>query len=372
MMTKYIEQLDNRTAEILRQNGFDTLPFDKLVENLVRNGIDPSRNWVKGPVTPLEDEKIDHLPTEKAERERLTELGRKALAAGQVAVLILNGGMATRFGSRAKGIAEAVDGRSFLDLKISQAEKAAAGQAEIILMNSFATEAASKEHVRGLSISRSVSVRHFNQLASIRVTRQGEIFRTADGAASLHAPGHGDVLYALKGSGELNRFIDQGGKYITVSNVDNLAAGLDPLIIGKHIDKNRPMTVEIVAIQPGDAGGFPAVVDGRPILLEAFRVPPTFDFMTAKRFNTNSFVFDAEAFLVEAELSFYTVTKKVDGKEAVQFERLIGQLTEFVDVTWLEVDRDGSSSRFIPIKTPQDLIAEADRLRALLSKQGVL
>lgn len=369
-MTKFSDTLDKKTKAVLEKNGFDTIPFDALVTDLKQHGIDLDRNLVKGPVMPLEDDAIDHLPDEGANRDRLSALGKKAIDAGEVAALVLNGGMATRFGSRAKGIAEAVDGRSFLDLKLTQIDVASQGKAEILLMNSFATEDATRDHVAKLSLRS--SVRQFNQMASIRVTRDGAVFVTADGEASLHAPGHGDLLYALPRSGELKRFMDRGGKYITVSNVDNLAAGLDPLIIGKHIEKNRPMTVEIVPIRRGDAGGFPAMLNGSPVLLEAFRVPKSFDFMRAKRFNTNSFVFDAAAFLTDVDLSWYTVVKKVAGMEAVQFERLIGQLTEFVEVTWLEVDREGSSSRFVPIKTPQDLVTEAAALRSLLSRQGVL
>jgi UTP--glucose-1-phosphate uridylyltransferase len=369
-MTNLFDTLDETTKKLLKRNGFDTLPFESLVASLKRDGVDMSRNLVHGPIMPLTGNDIDRLPTNHAERERISELGRRAIEAGETAVLVLNGGMATRFGSRAKGIAEAVNGRSFLDLKLSQVDVAASGRAEILLMNSFATEDASKEHLQKLSISS--PIHHFNQMASIRVTKEGEVFRTENGMPSLHAPGHGDLLYALPLSGELKRFMDKGGKYITVSNVDNLGAGLDPLIIGKHIDAARPMTVEIVPIRPGDTGGFPAVVNNRPVLLEAFRVPKSFDFMKAERFNTNSFVFDVSAFVTEADLSWYTVVKTVEGREAVQFERLIGQLTEFVDVTWLEVERVGSTSRFLPVKTPKDLIDEADRLCAVLTAQGVL
>jgi UTP--glucose-1-phosphate uridylyltransferase len=369
-MMKQIDAFDENTKAVLGKNGFETIPFDKLTAALRENGIDENQNLIKGPAAPLSDDKIDRLPRNDREKLRITALGKQAVEAGQVAVVVLNGGMATRFGSRAKGIAEAVDGRSFLDLKLTQADIASSGKAEILLMNSFATEAATQKHLKTLSISS--QIRQFNQMVSIRVTPRGDIFLTKAGTPSLHAPGHGDLLYALTQSGELKRFMDRGGKYITVSNVDNLAAGLDPLIIGMHIDKKRPMTVEIVPIHPGDTGGFPAVVDGRPILVEAFRVPKSFDFMQVKRFNTNSFVFDAAAFLTEAELSWYPVLKTVEDKKAVQFERLIGQLTEFIDVTWLEVGRDGAEGRFIPIKTPQDLIKEENNLRSLLSRQGVL
>ena len=369
-MMNFIETFDETTRLILGKNGFDTIPFETLAADLKKNGLDENKNLIKGPITPLCDDKIEQLPRNEAEKARIFALGKEALEKGQVATVVLNGGMATRFGSRAKGATVAVNGRSFLDLKLTQADIASDGKATVLLMNSFATQEATKEHLKTLSISS--PIRSFNQAVSIRLTPEGDIFFKESGVPSLYAPGHGDLLYALNMSGELKRFTDQGGKYITVSNVDNLAAGLDPLIIGMHIDQKHPMTVEIVPIQPGDTGGFPAEAEGRPILVEAFRVPKSFDFMQVKRFNTNSFVFDASAFLTKADLSWYTVLKTVEGKKAVQFERLIGQLTEFIDVTWLEVPRSGPSGRFIPVKTPQDLAEESDNLRSLLSRQGVL
>ena len=50
-------------------------------------------------------------------------LGRDAIARGRVAVAVLNGGMATRFGGDVKGIIEAVGGRTFLEVKLAQARR---------------------------------------------------------------------------------------------------------------------------------------------------------------------------------------------------------------------------------------------------------
>ena len=72
--------------------------------------------------------------------------GLKLLQKSQWARLILNGGMATRFGGKVKGICEVYDGMTFLELKIAHINKVekALGIPEIplALMNSPATNEA--------------------------------------------------------------------------------------------------------------------------------------------------------------------------------------------------------------------------------------
>lgn len=362
-----LSQLDAETREVLDRCGFSSVPFGALVERLRSTG--PGSNRLPGPIRlpdPGELTPLDELPD--AERERLTALGRAAIDAGQVGVAILNGGMATRFGGVAKGAAKAVDGRSFLDLKLSQADLASGGRAPVLLMNSFATEVATAQHLGELGRT----ARCFNQAASLRLTPEGDLFREDDGTPSVYAPGHGDFSAALRRSGELRRLLDEGGRYLTLSNVDNLGASLDPLVVGAHIDAGRPMSVELVRTRRGDVGGFPAWVDGRLIVVEAFRAPQGFDAGSAPVFNTNTFVFDAHALDRDFDLSWFAVHKQVDGRTAIQFERLVNQLTEHLDTTWLVVPRDGSRSRFLPVKVPSDLVDHAEHLRAVLVAQGVL
>ena len=62
-MTKITQMLDTETQSILHDNGFETIPFDALVEALQKDGIDKTRNWVAGPVEPLDDDRVDTLPS---------------------------------------------------------------------------------------------------------------------------------------------------------------------------------------------------------------------------------------------------------------------------------------------------------------------
>ena len=113
------------------------------------------------------------------------------------------------------------------------------------------------------------------------------MFVEEDGTASLYGPGHGDVLSMIRSSGTLAELQRRGVRTIVVSNVDNLGARLDPVVVGMHALAGTPLTVEVVA-KGDDTGGAPARVDGRPQLLEAMRFPPEFDQARIPVFNTNT------------------------------------------------------------------------------------
>src|SRR6185437_6978046 len=96
---------------------------------------------------------------------------------------------------------------------------------------------------------------------------------------------------ALRGSGVLARFRAAGGRVLYMSNVDNVAATLDPAVIGAHLASGAAITAEVVRKEPGDRGGAPARVDGTPQIVEAFRFPKGFDQDRLALFNTNTFAF---------------------------------------------------------------------------------
>ena len=360
--------VDKHTLALLRKYGFDSIPFSELVRRLKTGSLSTESNRLEGPLELPREEAYARLPEAGSEPARdLAAIGQAAIDAGQVGAIVLNGGMATRFGGLAKGVTEAVAGRSFLDLKLHQVARAGSGRVPVFLMNSFATEEPTRNYLAGMGAP--CPVGSFPQMISMRCTPSGDLFFDRNGNPSLHAPGHGDLPFALQRSGVLEDFIARGGRWLTVSNVDNLGASLDPRIIGLHIAEGAQMTVEIVRATQNDVGGFPAVVDGKMIIVEAFRAPGSFDLSTIPVFNTNTFVFDAHALLGTFDLDWFAAFKNVDGREAVQFERLVGQLTEFMTVTWLLVPRDGPHSRFIPIKVPADLEYREKELRQMISAQ---
>ena len=290
--------------------------------------------------------------------------GFDALASGRVAQIVLAGGMATRFGGVVKGAVEALDGRSFLSWKLGETAKlgrALETQIPVALMTSFQTEDETRLHVAGLDVPEPL---WFSQSVSLRLTEGGDLF-LEDGAPSLYAPGHGDVLGALRRSGILAGLRGQGVEHVAVSNVDNLGARLDPVVVGAHLVAGRAMTVEVAA-KEGDLGGAPARVDGRLGLLEGPEFPPDVDQGQFPVFNTNTALLRLEALDRAFDLRWLYVRKTVADRTAVQLERLYHHASWELDTTFLEVPRTGARGRFFPIKEPEDRARVEPDLRGML------
>lgn len=354
-------RIDDETAQLLQKYGFDDIPFDQLRKRLIEGRIGASQNRIQGEVEPPREGDLRALPPLGGETRRaLGERGQEAMRRGEVAAVVLAGGMATRFGGVVKAAVEVLDSQSFLELKLkdiaSVAERAEA-TIPVYLMTSFATDDVIRKMADALSTER-CPITAFPQFISLRLTPEGELFREDSGALSPHAPGHGDLTFALRRSGILKRFREEGGRTLMMSNVDNLTATLDPAIIGAHLESGAALTAEMAPKEPGDKGGAPARVDGKPQIVEEFRFPEGFDQERIPVFNTNTFVLDAAAIDTDFPLTWFAVNKTVDGRPAIQFERLVGELTAFIPSAFLRVERHGPDARFQPIKTPEDVDKE--------------
>ncbi len=353
---------DSRTT--LQRYGFDRETFLTLAARYRERGLDGAGNAVRGVVEPPDGGALVRLAGPGDPRhDELRARGQAALAEGHLAAVILNGGMATRFGGVVKGVVEALPGRSFLQLaatKLRRAGEAAGGEVPpLLLMNSFATAEATRAHLEatgdlGLDPER---IFPFDQFVFPRLAEDGTLLRGDDGRASLYGPGHGDLIDALRRAGAVEWLAARGVRHVAVYNVDNLGAGPDPLVLGHHLAAGRPATVELVDKAPGDKGGAPARVDGHLEIVEDFRFPAGFDQDSIGVFNTNTFVFDLEVLQRSYPLDWFTVRKTVGGRPAIQFEHLVGQVTAFVDAHYLVVPREGAGSRFLPVKQPADLEA---------------
>jgi UTP--glucose-1-phosphate uridylyltransferase len=368
------EEIDAGARAQLQRFGWDAPTFETLRARL-RAGAAESDNHIRGEVRPPSPGDVVPLPAPGTpQRKQLEARGREALRTGLVGAVVLAGGMATRFGGVVKAGVEAVQGRTFLDLKLSDVARLAEREdatIPIYVMTSFATHDEVERLARALATPRA-TVRCFPQFISLRMTPDGSLFREDDGAVSAYAPGHGDLTFALRRAGLLADFVQRGGRFLFMSNVDNLGATLDPAVIGAHLESGKQITAEVVRKERGDKGGAPARVDGVPQIVEAFRFPDGFDQDTIPVFNTNTFVLDAHAIDRDHALTWFVVRKKVEGREAVQFERLVGELTAHLPTSFLEVERGGPDGRFQPVKDPEELEHRRADIEALLRARGVL
>jgi len=367
-----IDAVGARVAAVLDEFGFDGPQFERLRARVASGELSEESNLVRGDLEPPSADDLTPLPAPgEPDYESARAAGLEALRTGEVAQVVLAGGMATRFGGVVKAVLEAVDGMSFLEAKLSQTsslERAVGATVPVALMTSFATDETIRAHVAARELGDPYV---FHQFVSLRLEPSGELFRESDGSASLYAPGHGDLFRAARGAGVVDAFRERGVRVVTVSNVDNLGARVDPVVVGAHLLAGRPLTCE-VARKEGDMGGAPIRVDGRLQLVEGPRFPPGFDQEQVPVFNTNTALLSLDALDADYDLTWLYVVKEVDGREAVQLERLYHEVSAFVPATYLVVPRRGPQGRFQPIKTPSDLERERDTLRELVAVSPVV
>ncbi|MCP4870380.1 MAG: hypothetical protein GY898_16880 [Proteobacteria bacterium] len=354
-MSSPLQELTDDERAMLDDLGFDAEAFDRLAAT-VRAGTVPP-NTVDGAVEPPRKGSIvPPAPTGTMQGDALKDAGRQLLDAGKAAVVVLNGGMATRFGGRVKGVVDALPGRSFLQL---QASRLTAARAPLLVMNSRATDEATRAHLAGLD--HDLDVLCFKQSGVPRLNPDGSLFRDEDGAISVYGPGHGDLVPSLRRSGALAAARERGVEYLLIANVDNLGASLDPALLGRFAASGADMMVEVAPKNPGDKGGAPARVNGQLKILEGFAFPADFDQDSIPVFNTNTLWLRTDALDQEFPLRWYVVHKQAGGRPVVQFERLVGQLSWFLNTEWVNVPR----SRFLPVKTPADLESVAPELKRM-------
>lgn len=364
--------LDPQIQAALRRHHFDQARFVACARRLT--GEASHSNLVQGKLEPPAEGDIVELPEAGSpEATALQELGLEALRNGQAAFVVMAGGMATRMGGVVKALVEVLPGQRFLDLRLNELstlERRSGRRVPLWIMTSDATENDIRDAL-GARIDRDY-LETFVQSLSPRLTPDGDLFRDDSGNVSLHAPGHGDLPDALIASGLLRRFVERGGRYVTVTNIDNLGASLDPTILGFHIQHQKPVTCEVVDKVETDRGGIPVRVDGRPVVLEEFRIPETFDPKSVRVFSTNTFHFDAKALLdLALEWTYFTVEKIVDGRKAIQFERLVNEVTSALDTQYLRLPRTGRESRFLPVKDWKELEKRLDEITLVARDRGM-
>jgi UTP--glucose-1-phosphate uridylyltransferase len=362
-----LDEVDPASREVLEAYGFDPVRFEELRGRVASGELSAAANVVSGTLEPLPESMVTSLPEpDTPGHAEALELGVDALRSGRVAAVVLAGGMATRFGGVVKGLVEAIDGRSFLDVKlqsIAAPGRELGAEVPVALMTSFATDAPTRAYLDARAAEHGRPI-VFSQYVAPRLEPDGTLFRDADGNASLYGPGHGDLVEALRASGAAAELRARGVRHVLVSNVDNLAARLDPAVVGMHVRCGTKVTTEVAA-REGDVGGAPVLLDGRPRLLEGPQFPPGFDVDRLSVFNTNTATIDLDVLESERELTWLYVEKEVGGRRAVQLERLYHEVAAQEPTTFLLVPRSGPRGRFLPIKVPADLERARDELRRL-------
>jgi UTP--glucose-1-phosphate uridylyltransferase len=305
-----------------------------------------------------------------------------ARALEHVAVIKLNGGLATSMGLRSpKSLVEAREGRSFLEVIIGQTlalRRRYDIELPLLLMDSEATRG---ETLRALSSHPELNdglPPDFLQsmIPKLEANAQGTLAPvswTRQPALEWCPPGHGDVYGALAASGTLETLLERGFRYAMISNSDNLGATLDPRIAAHLAAEGVNFLMEVVEGTEADRkGGHIARrrADGRLVLRETAQTPPedldSFrDYRRWRYYNTNNLWVDLRALAGTLEqsggvleLPLIVNRKTVDPRDpdstpVLQLESAMGAaIGSFDDAGLLLVPR----TRFVPVKTTDDLL----------------
>jgi UTP--glucose-1-phosphate uridylyltransferase len=297
----------------------------------------------------------------------------------RVAVIKLNGGLATTMGLRSpKSLVEARDGHSFLDIIVGQTlalRRRYGVRLPLVLMNSQATR---EETLRALQAYPELDVGlplDFLQsmVPKLDAVRLAPIAWTKEPTLEWNPPGHGDVYPALRGSGMLAALLEQGFRYAMISNADNLGATTDERIPA-HMERNTiPFLMEVVqGTEAERKGGHIArrKADGQLVLRETAQTPPedeeSFrDYRRWRYYNTNNLWVDLLALEDTLdgtggvlELPLIVNRKTVDPRDSsspavIQLESAMGAAIGSIrGAQLLLVPR----TRFAPVKTTDDLL----------------
>ncbi len=388
LLREDLASLDEALRARLALAGFDAEHLVRLARHLFERAsdarADTDRNRIQGLVAPPAEGDLLQAPVAgNPGYDGFVALGRSALIRGEVAFCVMAGGMATRMGGIVKALVEVIDGLSFLDLRLR--ENAAWSRrlgrpVPLWLMTSAATDAPIRSALQESKAPPHVAT--FEQDISVRLTPEGRLFRRDDGGPSIYAPGHGDLPDALRRSGLLSKFVAAGGRTVWIANIDNLGATIDEALLGQFLQQDCDVEVELAAKKPGDRGGIPAWAEvglgpdrgtRRLQILEEFRLPVGFDASAVPVFNTNTFLTRADTLMrKEVMYHWFQVKKTVDGRSAIQFERLLQELTAAMKSKYVCVPRDGAASRFLPIKDFDELAHSREQIRAVAFARGML
>ena len=297
----------------------------------------------------------------------------------RVAVIKLNGGLATSMGLRSpKSLVEAREGRTFLDIIVGQTlalRRRYGVRLPLVLMNSQATREETMRALRGypeLDVGLPLDFLQ-SMVPKLDAETLDPITWEKDASLEWNPPGHGDVYPALRGSGMLDAMLDQGFFYAMISNADNLGATTEARIPAYMELGEIPFLMEVVTGTEADRkGGHIArrKADGQLILRETAQTPPedeeSFrDYRHWRYYNTNNLWVDLRALndtldqtCGVLELPLIVNRKTVDPRDSgsprvIQLEGAMGAaIGSIKGAQLLRVPR----TRFAPVKTTDDLL----------------
>jgi len=381
-------------AGLLQAYGFDRTHHEQIRADLRSGRIGLAQNRFR-PDSLIEDvrsEDVLRLPESATERAGLAEAGRAALGRGELAVVTLAAGAASRW-TQGAGVVKALNPfcrmngghRSFLEVHLAKTQRigrlAGLPPAHVIttsyLTHEPIREALLKLHPSGqpglvlLSPGRSIGLRLIPTVRDLRFAweempqqmldeQQQKVreslraalisWAQAAGEASdytdnlplqcLHPVGHWYEIPNLLRNGVLGQLLVERPnlRHLLLHNIDTLGADADPAWFGLHLKSGACLTFEVITRRLEDRGGGLARVNGQLRLVEGLALPREADEFHLTYYNTLTTWVDVDRLLELFGLSREDIRRAADpradaaasAKVAAALRRLATRMPTYV------------------------------------------
>ncbi len=360
--------------ELLERYGFDRIQHDQIKVDLRsgRIGLAQNRLPVNSTITDVKDEDVFDMSQQSS--SHYASIGSEALASGTVAVFTLAAGAGSRW-TKGAGTVKALNPfcriggahRTFIETHLAKSRRSMrqfrTNIPHIIstgyltheaIMNSLEDELQyGYEGEVFLSPGSSIGLRLIPTVRDLRFAWQEMPQQILDEQAqkvleSLHSSlmdwaqrsgeasdyidnlplqclnpvGHWYEIPNLFRNGVLSRLLKTNPrlKYILVHNIDTMGANLDPALLGRHIESQAGMTVEVITRRLDDRGGGLARIDGRVRLIEGLALPREEYEFVLSYYNTATYWIDLHQMLQVFGLARHDLD---DQKKVTEATRMI-------------------------------------------------
>jgi galactokinase/mevalonate kinase-like predicted kinase len=311
---------------LLARYGFDSEQHERVREDLLAGRIGLAQNQLAAD-TLIEDVRATDVTPYAALSADTAATGRAALEAGEALVVTLAAGAGSRW-TQGAGSVKALHPfakfggrfRTFIELHLAKSAHTARSGVPApphVFTTSFLThepiaKLLEREQRYGyegplrLSPGRSIGLRLVPAARDLRfaweqpheqkleerkqkvresgrkalldwVLEKGEASDYRDNLASqcVHPVGHFYEVANLLLNGVLRELLEERPslKYFLLHNIDTLGADLDPLLLGRHIERKATFSFEMIHRRLEDRGGGLARVGGRPRIVEGLALP---------------------------------------------------------------------------------------------------
>ena len=372
---------DQSLDELLADNGFDLEAHNAIRADLKVGRIGLAQNRLPAN-TVIEDVKAGDVsvPSESKAKQR----GINALAAGEVAVVTLAAGAASRW-TQGAGVVKSLHPfcklggrhRTFLEVHLAKSQRTSrlAGAAvPHIFTTSFLTHGplsafladAGNYGYEGpviFSKGKSVGLRLIptsrdlrfaweempqqtldEQQQKVRESLRAALLRWAESAGEagdyrdnlplqcLHPVGHFYEVPNMLRNGTLAALLRERPQLRTLMlhNIDTTGANLDPGILGQHLESGATLSFEVITRRLDDRGGGLARVDGRPRLVEGLAMPREELEFDLTYYNTMTTWIDVDGFLRTMGLTRDDVLAESEDKITSAIRNLAAKVPTYI------------------------------------------